>query len=176
MQATDAHSAEHDDQAGIDARQDDAIESLSSRVAELEAALLAVRDEQLRERAELDNQRKRLVRDVEQARKFANERLLNELLPVMDNLERGLSAAGGSDLNSLREGVELTLRQLQKVTEDNGLTAVDPTGQPFDPEQHQAMSMVASADHPSNTVVQAMQKGYLLNGRLLRPALVVVSN
>ncbi|MBD8524516.1 nucleotide exchange factor GrpE [Pseudomarimonas arenosa] len=174
MQATDAHSAEHDEQAGIDARQDDAIDSLGARVAELEAALLAVKDEQLRERAELDNQRKRLTRDVEQARRFANERLLNELLPVIDNLERGLNASGGQD--GLREGVELTLRQLQKVTEDNGLTAIDPTGQPFNPEHHQAMSMVDSAEHPSNTVVQAMQKGYLLNGRLLRPALVVVSN
>ena len=176
MQATDAHSAEHEEQAAIDAQQDEAIESLSARVAELEAALLTVKDEQLRERAELDNQRKRLARDVEQARRFANERLLNELLPVIDNLERGLSAAGASDHSSLREGVELTLRQLQKVTEDNGLTAVDPTGQPFNPEHHQAMSMVDSAEHPSNTVVQAVQKGYLLNGRLLRPALVVVSS
>jgi len=144
------------------------------KIAELEAALLAVRDEQLRERAELENQRKRLVRDVEQARRFANERLLNELLPVLDNLERGIAAAG-TDFDKLREGVELTLKQLLKVVEDHGLTVVDATGQPFNPEQHQAVSMVESAEHPSNTVVQSMQKGYLLHGRLLRPALVVVA-
>jgi molecular chaperone GrpE len=144
------------------------------RIVELEQALLQVREDQLRERAELDNQRKRLQRDVEQARRFANERLLGELLPVLDNLERGLEAAGEG--GSLREGVELTLKQLLKVVEDHGLTVVDPTGQPFNPEQHQAVGMVDSAEHAANTVVRAMQKGYLLNGRLLRPALVMVAS
>ena len=178
MEATESHSAEQTPtQSSIDAEQDQAIDALNARVAELEAALLAVKDEQLRERAEIDNQRKRLVRDVEQARKFANERLLGDLLPVLDSLERGLEAASSSEVEQrMREGVELTLKQLQKVAEDHGLNAVDPTGQPFNPEQHQAMSMVESKEHPSNTVVQSMQKGYLLNGRLLRPALVVVSN
>lgn len=144
------------------------------RIAELEQALLQVRDDQLRERAELDNQRKRLNRDVEQARRFANERLLGELLPVIDNLERAIDAAG--DASSLREGIELTLKQLQKVIEDHGLLVIDPIGQPFDPEQQQAVSMVESAEHASNTVVRVMQKGYLLNGRLLRPALVMVAS
>ena len=144
------------------------------RIAELEQALLQVREEQLRERAELDNQRKRLARDVEQARRFANERLLGELLPVIDNLDRGLQAAG--DSGALREGVELTLKQLLKVVDDHGLVAVDPTGKPFDPEQQQAVGMVDSAEHGSRTVVQTMQKGYLLNGRLLRPAMVLVAN
>jgi molecular chaperone GrpE len=155
---------------------DDGSEAMDSgtRVAELEAALLAVRDAQLRERAELENQRKRLVRDVEQARKFANERLLNELLPVMDSLERGLEAAS-TETGPLRDGMELTLRQLRKVSEDNGLEIVDPVGKPFNPEHHQAMSMVSANDQPEDTVVQVMQKGYLLNGRLLRPALVVIS-
>jgi molecular chaperone GrpE len=162
-----AESAQHDpadEHDGFDPQQ---------RIADLEQALLQVRDEQLRERAELDNQRKRLTRDVEQARRFANERLLDALLPVIDNLERAIAAAG--DATALREGVELTLKQLIKVVEDHGLTIVDPLGQPFNPDQHQAVGMAEGQGQPSNTVMQVMQKGYLLNGRLLRPALVMVS-
>lgn len=144
---------------------------------ELEAMrdeMARLREESLRERAELDNQRKRLQRDVDLARKFANERLLGDLLPVIDSLEAGLNVAG-AEPNALREGMELTLRQLLKVASDNGLTAVDPAGQPFNPEHHQAMSMVDSPDHAPGHVVQVYQKGWLLNERLLRPALVVVS-
>lgn len=140
----------------------------------LRAEVQKVREDSLRERAELDNQRKRLARDVELARKFANERLLGDLLPVIDSLEAGLGAAS-ADAGALREGMELTLRQLLKVASDNGLSAVDPAGQPFNPEHHQAMSMVDSAEHAPGHVVQVYQKGWLLNERLLRPALVVVS-
>lgn len=146
---------------------------LAARVAELENQLGAARDEQLRERAELDNQRKRLVREVEQARRFANERLLGDLLPVLDSLEAGLLAAG--DEGKVREGLELTLRQLLRVAEANGLVPVDPRGAAFNPEQHQAVSTTASSEHAQGTVVQVFQKGYLLNDRLLRPALVVVA-
>ena len=146
---------------------------LSARIVELENQLGAVRDEQLRERAELDNQRKRLVREVEQARRFANERLLGDLLPVFDSLEAGLQAAGADA--KVKEGLELTLRQLQRVAEANGLVTVDPVGQPFNPEHHQAISMADGAGAAPNTVLQVFQKGYLLNDRLLRPALVVVS-
>jgi molecular chaperone GrpE len=145
----------------------------SERVAELENQLGALRDEQLRERAELDNQRKRLVREVEQARKFANERLLGDLLPVFDSLEAGLQAAG--DDAKVREGLELTMRQLQRVAEANGLVAVDPVGKPFNPEQQQAISMADGAGAAAGTVLQVFQKGYVLNERLLRPALVVVA-
>lgn len=145
----------------------------TARVADLENQLGALRDEQLRERAELDNQRKRLVREVEQARKFANERLLGDLLPVFDSLEAGLQTVG--DNVRLREGLELTLRQLQRVAEANGLSVVDPAGQAFNPEWHQAISTAASADHAAGSVVQVFQKGYVLNERLLRPALVVVA-
>ncbi|HEY0660574.1 MAG TPA: nucleotide exchange factor GrpE, partial [Lysobacter sp.] len=133
-----------------------------------------LREDSLRERADLDNQRKRLVRDIEMARKFANERLLADLLPVIDSLEAGL-AVPGDTAQHLREGMELTLRQLLKVATDNGLVAVDPAGQPFNPEQHQAMSMVESPGHAPGDVVQVYQKGWLLNDRLLRPALVVVN-
>lgn len=155
---------------------DFAAESLDAeaRIAELENQLGALRDENLRERAELDNQRKRLVREVEQARRFANERLLSDLLPVLDSLEAGLQAAGAADAK-VREGMELTLRQLQRVAEANGLVALDPVGQRFNAELHQAMSMVDSSDQPPGHVVQVYQKGYTLNERLLRPALVVVA-
>jgi molecular chaperone GrpE len=146
---------------------------LSARVADLENQLGALRDEQLRERAELDNQRKRLVREVEQARRFANERLLGDLLPVFDSLEAGLQAAG--DNVKVREGLELTLRQLQRVAEVNGLVTVDPVGTPFNPDQQQAISMADGAGAAPGTVLQVFQKGYLLNDRLLRPALVVVA-
>ena len=100
--------------------------------------------------------------------------MLSELLPVIDSLEAGLAVPGDTAAH-LREGMELTLRQLLKVAGDNGLIAVDPVGQPFNPEHHQAMSMVEAAGHAPGNVVQVYQKGWLLNDRLLRPALVVVA-
>lgn len=150
------------------------VDQLSQKLSEYENKLGEMREVLLRERAEIENQRKRLQRDLEQARKFANERLLGDLLPVFDNLERGL-AAEGADATSLRAGMELTLKALLKVGESNGLKAVDPTGQPFNPELHQAMTMVEGPGAAPNTVVSVMQKGYVLNERLLRPALVAIS-
>lgn len=153
----------------------DRAEALAAKVDELQLSLIQLKEEQLRERADLENQRKRMIRDVEQARKFANERLLGDLLPVLDSLERGLqSAAGASD--QVREGLDLTLRQLLKVCESGGLVEVSPApGAAFNPEHHQAMSAQHSDAVSPNSVVQVFQKGYLLNDRLLRPALVVVS-
>jgi len=148
-------------------------EDLAARVAALEQALMQVREEQLRERAELDNQRKRFLREAEQTRRFANEKLLAELLPVFDSLEAGLAADG--EVERLREGVQLTLRQLSRVAEASGLVAIDPAGQPFDPERHEAMSMAPAAGVAPGSVLQVYQKGYVLNDRLLRPALVVVA-
>jgi molecular chaperone GrpE len=150
------------------------IDELGKIVNEYETKIGEMRDLLLRERAEIENQRKRLARDVDQARKFANERLLSELLPVCDNLERGL-AADTADAKALREGMDLTLKALLKVAEANGLKAIDPLGQPFNPELHQAMSMVDGAGKAPNTVVAVMQKGYVLNDRLLRPALVAIA-
>ena len=146
-------------------------------LAEMEALrgeVEQLRAESLRERADLDNQRKRLARELENARKFANERLLSELLPLFDSMEAGLAAAAQAD--PLREGLELTLRQLHRIAEGNGLTEVAPApGDNFDPERHQAMSMVAADGVPPGSVAQLFQKGYVLNERLLRPALVVVA-
>ena len=145
----------------------DQIEALRGEIEQLRA-------EALRERADLDNQRKRLARDVEQARRFANERLLTELLPLFDSMEAGLAAAEKAD--PLREGLELTLRQLHRIAESNGLVEVAPrAGDSFDPERHQAMSMIDAGALPPGAVAQVFQKGYVLNDRLLRPALVVVA-
>ena len=151
------------------------IEALLGEVDQLRATVVGLKDEALRERAELDNQRKRLARDVDMARKFANERLLAELLPVFDSLDAGLNAAPAGDSDALRAGLELTRQQLLKVAGDNGLTVVDPQGQSFDPDQHQAISQADQAGAEPGSVLQVFQKGYLLNGRLLRPALVVVA-
>ncbi|MGO4220404.1 nucleotide exchange factor GrpE [Lysobacter sp. TAF61] len=148
--------------------------SLAAQLEAVRAELAQVREESLRERAELDNQRKRMARDIDMARKFANERVLGDLLPVIDSLEAGLTIQADT-AQHLREGMELTLRQLLKVVTDNGLVAIDPAGKSFNPEQHQAMSMVESAGHAPGDVVQVYQKGWLLNERLLRPALVVVA-
>lgn len=140
----------------------------------LDDQLKAAREDQIRLLAEMDNQRKRLARDVESARKYGAERVLADLLPVADSLEAGL-AADPSDAAKLHEGMELTLRMLAKALDGNGLKAVDPVGQPFNPELHQAMTMVDSPDHAPGTVVTVFQKGYRLNDRLLRPALVAVA-
>ncbi len=143
-------------------------------IESLRGELEQLRAESLRERADLDNQRKRLAREVEMARKFANERLLGDLLPLFDSMEAGLAAAPEGD--PLRAGMELTLRQLQRIAEANGLKAVAPAaGEAFNPEQHQAMSMIDAEGIAPGAVAQTYQKGYLLNDRLLRPALVVVA-
>ncbi|MGH8037252.1 MAG: nucleotide exchange factor GrpE [Stenotrophomonas sp.] len=149
-------------------------ETLQQQLDALHNELALLRSESLRERADLDNQRKRVARDVEQARRFANEKLLGELLPVFDSLDAGLNAAG-AEPSPLREGLELTYKQLLKVAADNGLLLLDPTGQPFNPEHHQAISQVDAPGAAPGSVVQVFQKGYQLNDRLLRPALVVVA-
>lgn len=133
-------------------------------------------DQVLRVQAELENSRRRAQRDVESAHKYALEKFALELLPVKDSLEMGLDAASSEDANveKLREGTELTLKMLANAMEKFGIKEVNPVGEPFDPEQHQAMTMQESEEHEPNTVIAVMQKGYLLNDRLIRPAMVVV--
>lgn len=150
------------------------VEVLLGEVDQLRATIVAMKDETLRERAELDNQRKRLARDVDMARKFANERLLSELLPVFDSLDAGLTTTG-DDASALRAGLDLTMKQLLKVAGDNGLVVVNPVGDVFNPDLHQAISQADAAGAEPGTVLQVFQNGYLLNERLLRPALVVVA-
>jgi molecular chaperone GrpE len=152
----------------------DELDALKAKVAELEASNQELRDTVLREKAELENQRRRLHRDLEQARRFANEKLLNDLLPVYDSLERGLAVEGG-DVAAIREGLSLTLKELLRIAGNNGLVQVDPLDQPLDPERHHAVSMVEAPGKSPGTVVAVLQKGYVLNDRLLRPALVSVA-
>ncbi len=134
-------------------------------------------DQLVRTQAQLDNLRKRHERELENAHKFALERFVNELLPVRDSMEMGLAAAQeeSSTIDHLREGTALTLKLFSDVMEKFNVVQIDPEGQPFDPELHQAMSMQRRSDVPPNTVVVVVQKGYTLNGRLVRPAMVIVS-
>jgi len=134
-------------------------------------------DQLMRTRAELENLRKRSQRDLENAYKFALEKFSQDLLQVWDSLELGHQAAQdeSTDVQKLREGTELTLKLLSDVMNKNGVEQIDPEGQPFNPEFHQAMAMQERDDVAPNTVVAVMQKGYLLSGRLLRPAMVMVS-
>ncbi len=150
------------------------VEALRAELAAAQASVAELRDTMLRERAELENQRRRQQRDMEQARRFANEKLLNELLPVYDGLERGLAVETG-DVAAMREGISLTLKELLRIAGNNGLVQVDPLGQPLDPERHHAVSVVDAPGSLPNSVVTVLQKGYLLNDRLLRPALVAVA-
>ena len=129
----------------------------------------------LRAAAELDNVRKRAARDVEHAHKFALENFGRELLAVVDSLEMGLAAADTADADALREGSEATCKLLKTTLERFGITEVDPEGEPFDPEMHEAMSMMPSENVEPGSVAQVIQKGYALNGRLLRPARVMVA-
>ena len=126
--------------------------------------------------AEAQNARRRAEQDVERARKFALERFAGDLLPVVDNLERALEAAAEEPgVNPIAEGVDLTLKSLLDVLGKFNIEVVDPAGEPFDPQLHQAMTMVPNPDLEPNTVMDVMQKGYTLSGRLIRPAMVVVS-
>ncbi len=157
----------------------DSIDDLSQNEEERAAAaeidgLMRAREDSLRLLAEMDNLRKRAARDVEAARKFGTERLLGDLLPIADSLERGLETPH-DDSNKLREGMQLTLAMLEKALAAHGLRTIDPTGQPFDPALHQAMSTVPAGSKAGGMVAQVFQKGYSLNDRLVRPALVVVT-
>lgn len=127
-------------------------------------------------RAEVENIRKRAERDLANAHKFALEKFVNELLPVKDSLEMGLAAANESnDLAKLKEGKELTLKMLTSTLEKFGVKEVDPQGEKFNPELHEAMAMQPNAEQTPNTVLQVVQKGYLLHDRLVRPAMVIVA-
>jgi molecular chaperone GrpE len=134
-------------------------------------------DQMMRLRAEIENNRKRAERDIEAAHKYALKNFVENLLPVVDSLEMGQSAAASDNatLESIREGSELTMNMFMQVLERIGLQQLDPLGEKFDPELHQAISMVEAEGAEPNSVVEVMQKGFLLNDRLIRPAMVVVA-
>ncbi len=155
----------------------DELAAVQAQLAEAEARAAAAKDAQLRAIAELENTRRRFERDAVNNLKYAGEKLLGELLAVADSLELGLKAAASADAQTqaLAEGMQLTWRQLIGVLEKNGVKQIDPQGQPFNPDLHQAMSVAESAEVAANHVIAVMQKGYTLHERLLRPAMVVVS-
>ena len=162
----------------------EAISLEQERINELELALATAKatvadqkDSVIRAKAEVDNIRRRAAQDVEKARKFALEKFASEMLTSVDNLERAVGSIDKEDdhQKALVEGVELTLQGLTTSLEKFGVKAIDPKDQPFNPELHQAMSMQEVPDVAPNTVIAVMQKGYELNGRLIRPAMVMVS-
>lgn len=148
-----------------------------ARVQELEEQLAAAKDQALRVAADAQNSIRRAEQEVDKARKFALEKFSGDLLPVIDSLEMALTHLDPADeqVKNTREGVELTLKMFQDTLKRYNLEAIDPHGQPFNADHHQAMAMQESAEVEPNSVLNVFQKGYLLNGRLLRPAMVVVS-
>ncbi len=181
--AAEAES-EVEEQTGVAGEQAESAETESS-VDELQLLLEDARNKAdenwnqvLRLQAELENTRRRAQKDVENAHKYGLDKFAQELLPVKDSLEMGLAAAKGNDhevAQKLHEGTELTLKMLSDVMEKFGIQEINPLGEAFDPELHQAMTMQESAEHEPNTVINVMQKGYQLNERLIRPAMVIVS-
>lgn len=151
--------------------------ALMDEVAELHQQLAAQKDLVLRAQAEVHNAQRRAQQDVERAHKFALEKLLQDLLPVVDNLERALGTIDSEHEahKAVVEGIELTHKSFVDTLSKHQVEMVDPSGEPFDPELHQAMTQVPNGDVEPNTVLEVFQKGYRLNGRLVRPALVVVS-
>ncbi|UQY43259.1 nucleotide exchange factor GrpE [Mixta hanseatica] len=157
------------------------VDPRDERIAQLEEQLAGlqngVRDAQLRAQAEIENIRRRTELDVEKAHKFALEKFANELLPVIDSLERALEVADKTnpELSAMIEGIELTLKSLLAAVRKFGVEVVGETNVPFNPDVHQAMSMMESDEVAPNHVMMVMQRGYTLNGRLLRPAMVAVA-
>ena len=170
-------AVEHNDETGAAPVSDDPIDQLE---AELDAAKLQAveaQEDMLRMQADMVNLRKRLVREHEKTRLRTLERFMGDLLPVRDSLERGLEAASdpAATVEALREGKQLIMKMLNKAMGDHGLKIIDPTGELFDPEKHEAMTMMPSEQHDENTVIDVIEKGYQLHDRLIRPAKVVVS-
>lgn len=171
------------DASAADAATDNVNESSTAgaedpRIAAAEAEVAALKDQLLRLQAEAENVRRRAQRDVENAHKYALEKFCGELLPVLDSLEKAVEVARkgeGADVGAIAEGVELSLRMFLGVMAKAGIEQVNPVGEPFDPQRHEAMAMVPSPHAEPNSVLDVMQKGYLLNGRLVRAAMVVVS-
>jgi len=179
-------SKQNDMQEELDTPQEEAVESetLEGDITALQAELDAMRDEMaqmkehsLRALAEAQNMKRRAEIDVDNARKYGAEKIVSELLPVVDNLERALQAADAEleGVKPVLEGVELTLKGFLDALTKSNVEIVDPHGEPFDPELHQAMTMIEVPNAEPNSVIDVMQKGYRLNGRLLRPAMVVVA-
>lgn len=160
-----------------EAQSDDPIEKLESELQAAQIEAVEARQDMLRMQADMDNLRKRLMREHEKTRLRTLERFMGDLLPVRDSLERGLEAASdpAATVEALTEGKQLIMKMLTKAMGDHGLKIIDPTGEAFDPEKHEALTMMTSDQHDENTVIDVIEKGYQLHDRLIRPAKVVVS-
>jgi molecular chaperone GrpE len=155
---------------------DDELLKMEQALIKAEDELVTHRDAMLRMQAEMDNLRKRLIRDLEKSRKFALERVMKDILQVRDSLELGLKTdSGPATAEQLREGQALTFKMLDKVLQDHDLELIDPVGEAFNPEFHQAMTVLPSEEFEDNSVMEVLQKGFRLHDRLIRPAMVVVS-
>lgn len=156
---------------------DNPLDVLKTELQKAQLAAAEAKEDMLRMQADMDNLRKRLAREHEKARRRTLERFMNDLLPVRDSLERGLEAVEdpSATVETLKEGKQLIMKMLSKVMGDHGLKTIDPLGEPFDPEKHEAMTMMVSDQHDENTIIDVIEKGYQLNDRLIRPAKVVVS-
>lgn len=155
---------------------EDELLQMEKALIKAEEELVSHRDAMLRMQAEMDNLRKRLIRDLEKSRKFALERVMKDFLQVRDTLELGLETDSGSaTAEQLREGQALTFKMLDKILQDHDLEMIDPVGEAFNPEFHQAMTVLPSEEFEDNSVMEVLQKGFKLHDRLIRPAMVVVS-
>ena len=155
----------------------DGAEDIQQELDKAQATIKDYYDQMMRLRAEIENNRKRAERDVENAHKYALKTFLENLLPIIDSMEMGQQAAtaGNASLESIREGMDMTMNMFVQVLEKQGLEQINPIGDAFDPERHQAISMLENTEADANTVVEVMQKGFALNDRLVRPAMVVVA-
>ncbi len=153
------------------------VEGLQAQLATLAAAFEAAKEQSLRSQAEAQNARRRAEQDVEKAHKFGLEKIVNDLLPVVDNLERALSTIDATNeaFTAIAEGIQLTHKSFIDSLARHQVVVVNPQGEPFDPNLHQAVSAVPNPDVEPNTVINVFQKGYTLHGRLVRPAMVVVA-
>ena len=169
--------AEMKDGADIDNQAEEAGESIEQQLEKAQATIKEYWDQIMRLKAEMENNRKRASRDIENAHKYALRNFTESLLPIVDSMEMGQQAAeaDNANLSSIVEGTQLTMSMFVQVLEKHGLKQIDPVGEPFDPEQHQAISMVEDDKAEHNVVIKVMQKGFLLNDRLVRPAMVVVA-
>ena len=169
--------ASSNSEESIEQAQDKVEQDLEALLAEAKAEAEKHKDMALRVQDDMENLRRRTRMDVESAHKFALEKFVNALIPAMDSMEMGMDAAEkeGATVESIKEGVEMTFKQLLDVLQDFDVSRVDPTGEKFDPQLHEAMTMIPSPDHESNTVVDTIQKGYTLNDRLVRAARVIVA-
>lgn len=173
----DIQNTENQPETATTEKAEVSIEGLQAQLATLAAAYESAKEQSLRSQAEAQNTRRRAEQDVEKAHKFGQEKIVNDLLPVVDNLERALSTIDATNeaFTAIAEGIQLTLKSFVDALARHQVVVVNPHGEPFDPNLHQAVSAVPNPDAEPNTVINVFQKGYTLHGRLVRPAMVVVS-